>query len=85
MTDDEFTQYWLPARIALASRGEDDDVHGFDHSMKLGKKLGINYLNAGDWKLIHLTPELKIILLGITGPHRETMLKIYQIKRKRKV
>src|SRR5258705_6388610 len=78
MTKDEFTKYWLPARRFEIPRG------GVEASRQLATRLGFSYPESGSWKLIPLTYELKNILRGLAGPHRETLNKIYQIKRRHK-
>ena len=78
MNKDEFTHYWLPAR-RLESTGD-----GLTASQLLAKKLGIKYDQSGDWRKIRFTPQLKNLLLGLVGPHRETIIKIYQIRKGRR-
>lgn len=82
MTKDEFTQYWIPARNMIEKwEGVPPHGDGLKSSEALAKKLGLPYPYVGHWRVIPLTDQLRTILQGITGPHYETLLKIYQIRR----
>jgi len=78
MTDKEYTQYWKPARDIFGGWKSNEDNHP---SFLLAKAIGVNYPELGWWKNVELTDELKNLLLALASPYRETMLKIYQIRK----
>lgn len=79
MTEAEFRQYWSPARNTFGGwKGNNEDEK--HPSKQLAAALGIDYPQLGYWEQIELTDELKTVLLGLAGPYRETLLKIYQIR-----
>lgn len=80
MTNEEFTLYWEPARNTFGNfKGK---AASRDHpSYLMSEALGLYYPSLGYWHYIELTDDLKNILLALVSPYRETMLKIYQIRR----
>ncbi len=80
MTHEEFTLYWKPARDTFG-KGKNDENFKRHPSYFLAKAIGVDYPCPGHWDQLELTEDLKNKLLALVGPHRETMLRIYQIKR----
>lgn len=80
MTTEEFNLYWRPARDTFGSfKGK---VGNVDHpSYLLAKAVGVHYPRLAYWNEVVLTDDLKNILLALVSPYRDTLLKIYQIKK----
>lgn len=76
MTEEELKRYWAPAR-ALAPHSRTLTYA----SAALADQLGIPYLGLGHWTEIELTPQLRTILIGLVGPHRETILKMLEAQK----
>jgi len=83
MTHDEFRQYWEPARNTFGlPKPPGSQETGYEHpAYLLARAIGVSYRDLGHWKFIPLTDELKDLLKALAGPHRETMLKIHQIRK----
>lgn len=82
MTEAEFRQYWRPARDTFGTwKGHCHNKDEKHPSKQLAAALGLDYPQLGYWQYIELTEDLKNILLLLTSPHRETLLKVYQIRK----
>lgn len=77
MTPDDFHGYWAPACRALA----DTPLADFAGSKLIAEVLGLEYPHSGYWQEIPLTEEMKGLLCALAGPHGQTLLKVYRIRK----
>lgn len=75
MTKDEFRQYWMPARDQF------DGEINLHRSKKLASLLGLPYPKMAAWGNIKLTDQLKHQLKMLAGPHRDTIIRMMELKR----
>lgn len=88
MTSDEFSELWIPARNNYMAYLNGHRVSNFSHySHRLVKLIGACAHEYEEWHSgqasanFPMNDELREILLALSGPHANTMIKVLEIRK----